>query len=293
MKNVFALSTLAVGLLGSSAFALDTSKYLSCFQALNRDKVGFQGLYVDSPQAVLLTTARGERRGFYQVTKDTQTVNWITSFNKAADSTSSYQQVFRLKPEGGLPEVTAQTSYTIAGSKAQLNRPFVTLWLHSENPIQAELATLQTEAFASDRKMVAILNERIVESISNLANSYFPNTSVLAKLLSDTLTVAKAIKSARPNAEEIYIAYSHGNGGRLVSRSHAVQMLNAMKNRSLEMGEQYYKDELKEIGMTGIKEMIGACSAIGSHFIDDAIELEVGELSSFLTRNIESVRALR
>lgn len=291
MKFSFLLSTLTIGLLSNAAFAFDAEKYLTCFQALNRDYVGFQALYISSPVAVLLPTTRGgNKRGFYQITRDSQSLKWIANFDRSKDTRRSFDQIFRLEMEDGLPDVTAQTSYVISRG-ADLERPIVALWNYKDNPTHAEASKLETETVIL-REMKQIMNRRIAEMIGNLANSYFPNTSVLAKLLRDTLYVAKAIEKAPKGAKEIFIEYSAGNGGRSIPRDQAIQMRNAMKKRSLEMGEQYYTNTLNEIGLTGLKEMIGACGAIGSHTIVDAIELEEQELSGFLTKNIETVRAL-
>ena len=288
MKKVWILSTIALSLLSTSALAIDANGYLACFKSLNRDKVSFQGLYIESPRAVLLSTAQAGKRGFYQILPNFQSLKWIADFQAEGSI-----QFFRVQPGDGLPEITAQTSYVTGLGKELRDQPFVTLWLHKDNPVQRPVSPLQ-DGSVSNRGLVRIMNERIAATISGLANFYIPNTSHLWKLLRDAKDVAKAMANTPATASEVFLSYANRDGGRKVPRQQARNMLNAMKTKALELAEEYYENNFKtDPGLVGFQEMVMACGALEQTEIERAITNEEYELSRLLSPMIEEVRQIK
>ena len=291
MKFRFLSTILMTGVFASAANAMDASKYMTCFESLNRDKVSFDGLFVTSPKTVLIAAISGDKRGFYQISDQAQKLKWIADFRPEAPEVRDATQFFKVSPGNGLPLITIQTSYAINFSTMDRKQPTVHMWLAENNPIKQSSANL-IEQDLSDSDVANLLNRKIAFTISNLASFYFPNTSLFSKLLGDTLAVAKAIENSQ-GRDTVYLTYGSREGGRDIPKESAVQMLNALKARSLEWASQYEQGQLAERGIEGFNGMITACSKVGSREINDAIQAEQRELNTFITRDIERVQSLR
>lgn len=273
----------------------DMSKYMTCFESLSRERPLVDQLFIASPKTVLIAAIDGDKRGFYQITDQEQKpslkLKWIADFRPEAPEIRDATQFFTVSPGEGLPLVTIQTSYLINFSTMNRARPIVSMSLAKPSTATKSQANLIEQDVVAD-DAINLFDSRITFSIRNLANSYFPNTSLFSRLLGDTLEVANAIENSR-GRDSVYLTYRSREGGREISKESAIQMLEALKGQSLNWASQYEQGKLEERGLDGFNDMIAACSKIGSPLINDAIQAEQRELHSFITRDIEKIRSLR